>query len=1024
MKFNNKKGITLASLTIYVVVATLIVGILAFLNAQFFSNIAELTNESRIVSEKLDLKTSIIKDLKSSDEVTITEFNSNSFRLSNNTKYEIRKNDELNTYAVFRNDVKICDGIYPTIIEGRESPYFDYDSEKKILKLGLQYKENSEVVGNSIYRDTTSFLVGRAASADSGILYPGSSTAQYEAIVYDFTDQKFTQVKNVNQSVNLYTEANISVTPPVGKYLAGWNSGRNPYVVEYALGALYEGSNIVLYPVWKEHKKAVYLPGKDFNKKIKALAGDRNNTFETVDTNIKAFEWSSTEPANANKTADNIVSTNYPAGTEDEFFPIYAWYENNTIKLWSEASDITFNNDASYMLYNLRELSMLKLLPNFFVTSTENVTNTSYMFAGCNKLISIDFQFFKTDNVVLMESMFEDCKRLGFIDVSEFNVSNVTNFSKMFSGCEVLVDLDVTEFNTYSATNMSGMFKNCSTIKLLNPSGFNVHRVETMESMFEGCNQLPALDLSSYSTDRLTNMKAMFKNCFMLSTLNLSSFTTNDVTDMSELFYKCNRLASINLADFNTLKVTDFSKMFAECTNLSNLNVSNFNTSSATKMNSMFSKCEKISRLNVSNFDMSLVEDLEGMFAECYQLTELNLGTITLGRATSTKNLFMGCRLLPELDIRSFDTRNITDMTSMFQGCSKLKKVQADPSKFTTARVTASDNMFLNCTEITGSKGTTYNSNRIKDEYAHVDGGTVNPGYFTGEDDRVLAEIAEVGDYIEYIPNASQYRIDTNVSGYSATQRISTDTTTPWRIWKITSSKVLITPASAVNTTGVSGGLDGKLAFKGHLGYVNGAALIDKACKTLYTCSSLRVNANSVRSMTSADIDEVSTYNKEDAGTDTFNYGDEHTFDVGTFYLPIAVGGGHNSNPARLATPFKLKYNFYTGNRYNSCTEQVNNSKLPNMTYIDLLGGSAWLASNGVELDEDNGDYFAKGYLHVLDEGILQGQFIYDQTGYEEAASSYGLQPVVSLDKTIIIDETDDTRDGTSPSKAWKVTLP
>ena len=39
------KGITITSLTIYVIVATIIVGILVFLNANFFSNINDLTEK-------------------------------------------------------------------------------------------------------------------------------------------------------------------------------------------------------------------------------------------------------------------------------------------------------------------------------------------------------------------------------------------------------------------------------------------------------------------------------------------------------------------------------------------------------------------------------------------------------------------------------------------------------------------------------------------------------------------------------------------------------------------------------------------------------------------------------------------------------------------------------------------------------------------------------------------------------------------------------------------------------------------
>ena len=41
--------------------------------------------------------------------------------------------------------------------------------------------------------------------------------------------------------------------------------------------------------------------------------------------------------------------------------------------------------------------------------------------------------------------------------------------------------------------------------------------------------------------------------------------------------------------------------------------------------------------------------------------------------------------------------------------------------------------MFNYCTSLVGGQGTTYNDSNPKDKtYAHIDGGTSNPGYFTG----------------------------------------------------------------------------------------------------------------------------------------------------------------------------------------------------------------------------------------------------------------------------------------------------
>ncbi|UKI57957.1 MAG: hypothetical protein L6V81_00295 [Clostridium sp.] len=38
---------------------------------------------------------------------------------------------------------------------------------------------------------------------------------------------------------------------------------------------------------------------------------------------------------------------------------------------------------------------------------------------------------------------------------------------------------------------------------------------------------------------------------------------------------------------------------------------------------------------------------------------------------------------------------------------------------------------FYNCTNLVGGAGTKYNSSHVDKAYAHIDGGTSNPGYFT-----------------------------------------------------------------------------------------------------------------------------------------------------------------------------------------------------------------------------------------------------------------------------------------------------
>jgi hypothetical protein len=76
----------------------------------------------------------------------------------------------------------------------------------------------------------------------------------------------------------------------------------------------------------------------------------------------------------------------------------------------------------------------------------------------------------------------------------------------------------------------------------------------------------------------------------------------------------------------------------------------------------------------------------------------------------------------------------------MFSGCSGLKTVFAGDG-WTTENVTYSDKMFDGCTNLVGGKGTKYNKLYVNKEYAHIDGGSSNPGYFTEKAVLLLGDV-------------------------------------------------------------------------------------------------------------------------------------------------------------------------------------------------------------------------------------------------------------------------------------------
>jgi len=158
-----------------------------------------------------------------------------------------------------------------------------------------------------------------------------------------------------------------------------------------------------------------------------------------------------------------------------------------------------------------------------------------------------------------------------------------------------------------------------------------------------------------------------------------------------------------SFANDNTLTSTAY--WFLDFEKLTSITgIGNLNTANVTTMSNMFQECYSLTSLDVSNFNTAKVENMNGMFIRCGALTSL--------------------------DLSSFNTANVTNMNSMFFNCTSLTTIQVG-SAWSTGKVIYGQAMFEDCTALVGGKGTTYDASHTDYTYAHIDGGTSNPGYFT-----------------------------------------------------------------------------------------------------------------------------------------------------------------------------------------------------------------------------------------------------------------------------------------------------
>lgn len=151
----NNKGVTLSSLTIYIIVLMVIIVALTFISSNFTGQISDVTGRGKLSNESVKLYSYLINDVKSASKVL--EFSDNYVRFDNDVRYSVKylealsdKEREKSQYEIYRNDVLISDNIM--------NVQFDYDIEGDIhlLRVKLDY-----IYGSVLVNKEQEFVVGR-----------------------------------------------------------------------------------------------------------------------------------------------------------------------------------------------------------------------------------------------------------------------------------------------------------------------------------------------------------------------------------------------------------------------------------------------------------------------------------------------------------------------------------------------------------------------------------------------------------------------------------------------------------------------------------------------------------------------------------------------------------------------------------------------------------------------------------------------------------------------------------------------
>ena len=422
-----------------------------------------------------------------------------------------------------------------------------------------------------------------------------------------------------------------------------------------------------------------------------------------------------------------------------------------------------WQNDGTYA-----DVTNVEFNPSF---AGVRPTSTYYWFYNMQNLESITgISNLNTSEVTNMGHMFNSCYKLTSLDLSSFNTANLKEMKMMFAYCTGLTSLDLSSFNTAEVFQMYCMFKNCNNLQTIYAGGgwSTASVMSSSLEMFTGCTSLVGGQGTTYDANHVDHNYARIDDgpsnpgyftrnpnyseayaCYTGSNTTLTFYYDNERSSRSGTTYSLNggnhhpgwyddgTNASVTKVVFDpsfaNVRPTSTYEWFSDMSNLESITgMSYLNTSEVTKMDGMFADCESLTSLDLSSFNTSNVIDMSYMFYECNNLTSLDLSSFNTSKVTDMAYMFSDCVGLTSLDLSSFNTSKVTDMEAMFFCCFNLRTIYVGNGWSTTAE-TSSDWMFYDCNALVGGQGTTYDENHVDKAYAHIDGGTSNPGYFTAK---------------------------------------------------------------------------------------------------------------------------------------------------------------------------------------------------------------------------------------------------------------------------------------------------
>ena len=407
-------------------------------------------------------------------------------------------------------------------------------------------------------------------------------------------------------------------------------------------------------------KESVLLDGKTLNSNIKKLV------------NSEADYESSIEQINAIA----FVESNAPEGAinlSESGVPVYAWLDEDTVKIYTKAEKIIANSDSSYALSGFPNITSFKLGR----IDASQIADASHLFEGDSSLMTLTGLKMNSTALTDINSMYKGCSSLKEANFIDFCMDNITDISECFSGCTMLSDVDLSTIITDNVLSFAGMFNGCASLEELDTVNINTSSATDLSNMFNGCEKLLTLDLSGFNTESVTDMSQMFKGCTLLSVADLKSFETSNVLTMTSMFADCENIRLINISNWNPSSLCDVSNMFKNCASLESIYATEYTDMTSVELSdSMFLGCTHLIGGYGTSYDPLTVdatyakideEESPGLFSDADSIATLLL--ITIDSDELIKDYTEDDR---------FDASGIGAVSIMMSGISKVLDANSD----------------------------------------------------------------------------------------------------------------------------------------------------------------------------------------------------------------------------------------------------------------------------------------------------------------------------------------------------------